>query len=108
MIARVWHGRIRSEDTDAYVRYIESTGLRDYRACHGNRGALMFVRPHGDEAEVFTISLWDSIDDIKAFAGDDISKARYYPEDHRYLLEFEERVRHFDAFGETDKLIANS
>ena len=106
MIARVWHGRIRAADADEYTRYIEATGLRDYRSCRGNRGALMLVRPNGDEAEVFTISIWESYDDIKAFAGADISKARYYPKDEQYLLEFEETVRHFDAVGEVDAIRA--
>lgn len=104
MIARVWHGRIRAKDADEYVRYIESTGLRDYRTCRGNRGALMLVRPNGEEAEVFTISLWDSYDDIAQFAGADISKARYYPKDEQYLLEFEETVRHFNTVGEIESL----
>ena len=42
MIARVWHGRIRVQDADEYVRYIESTGLRDYRSCQ------ICSRFHGD------------------------------------------------------------
>jgi heme-degrading monooxygenase HmoA len=106
VIARVWHGRIRAKDAAQYVRYIEGTGIRDYRSCRGNRGALMFVRPNGDEAEVFTISLWDSYDDIKAFAGADISKARYYPKDEQYLLELEETVQHFDAVGDVEAIKA--
>ena len=104
VIARVWHGRIRAKDANEYVRYIEGTGLADYRNCRGNRGAMMLVRPNGEEAEVFTISLWDSYDDIAQFAGADISKARYYPKDEQYLLEFEENVRHFDAVGEIEAL----
>ena len=104
MIARVWHGRVRSKHAQEYTHYIEGTGLRDYRACRGNRGALMLVRAHGDEAEVLTISLWDSVDNIKAFAGEDISKARYYPKDKEYLLELEEHVRHFDVVGELEAL----
>jgi heme-degrading monooxygenase HmoA len=107
VIARVWHGRIRAKDADEYVRYIESTGLRDYRSCRGNRGAMMLVRPNGDEAEVLTISLWDSYEDITAFAGVDISKARYYPKDEQYLLEFEETVRHFDAVGDVEAIKAS-
>ena len=106
MIARLWHGRIRAQDADEYVRYIESTGLRDYRSCRGNRGALMLVRPDGAEAEVFTLSLWDSYEDIKVFAGEDHSKARYYPKDEQYLLELEEHVRHFDAVGELEAVKA--
>ena len=106
MIARVWHGRIRAQDANEYVRYIEGTGLADYRSCRGNRGAMMLVRRSGEEAEVFTISLWDSYDDIAQFVGADISKARYYPQDEQYLLEFEETVRHFDAVGEIEALKA--
>jgi hypothetical protein len=106
VIARVWHGRIRAKDADEYVHYIEGTGLRDYRRCRGNRGALMFVRRDGGEAEVYTISLWDSYDDIAQFAGADISKARYYPKDEQYLLELEETVRHFDAVGEIESVTA--
>jgi heme-degrading monooxygenase HmoA len=107
MVARVWHGRIRRKDTDAYVRYIEATGLRDYRKCSGNRGALMLVRPNDDEAEVFTISLWSSLEDVKAFAGEDISKARYYPNDVQYLLELEETVQHFEMVGEIEAINAS-
>lgn len=107
MIGRIWHGRIRASDADEYVRYIAGTGLRDYRATLGNRGALMLVRPNGDEAEVYTISLWDSYDDIKRFAGDDYNRARYYPKDAEYLLEFEERVHHFEAFGELEALVSD-
>ncbi len=104
MIARVWHGRIRAQDTQEYIRYIEATGLRDYRSCAGNRGALMLTRANGPEAEVYTISLWDSIDAVRGFAGNDVAKARYYPEDKRYLLEFEETVQHFNVIGELEAL----
>jgi hypothetical protein len=107
MIARVWHGRIRANDADEYVRYIESTGLMDYRKCQGNLGALMLVRPNGDEAEVYTISFWQSYGNIKEFAGEDISKARYYPKDRDFLLEFEETVRHFNAVGDVDAMRAS-
>ena len=64
----------------------------------------MLVRPNSDEAEVFTLSLWDSYEAIKAFAGDDISKARYYPKDAQYLLEFEETVQHFDVVGDIEAI----
>ena len=108
MIVRVWHGRIRAKDADEYGRYIESTGLRDYRRCRGNRGAVMLIQPAGDEADVYTVSFWDSYEDIKAFAGDDVAKARYYPEDERYLLEFEPAVRHFDATGDAPRQATKS
>jgi heme-degrading monooxygenase HmoA len=97
MIARVWRGRIRAADLDAYRSYIARTGLADYRGTPGNRGAYMFTRVDGDIAHVVTLSLWDTIESITGFAGDDVTLARYYPEDERYLLDFPERVEHFDV-----------
>lgn len=97
MIARIWRGRIRACDVEDYRSYIAGTGLTDYRRTPGNRGAYMFTRVDGDIAHVVTLSFWDTIDSIADFAGDDITRARYYPEDERYLLEFPERVEHFDV-----------
>jgi hypothetical protein len=45
------------------------------------------------------VSLWDSIDAIRAFAGEPVERARYYDEDPRYLLEFEPTVSHYDVRG---------
>ena len=45
--------------------------------------------------EIITVSRWDSFDSIRGFAGDDIEKAVYYPEDERFLVERDDTVRHF-------------
>lgn len=47
----------------------------------------MLRRDSGERTEFVTFSLWDSFDSIRAFAGDDIETAVYYPEDERYLVE---------------------
>jgi len=95
LILRKWTGVIRSDDEDAYVDYIASTGLTDYGATPGNRGVQMLLRALGDgRSEVTTLSWWDSLDAIRGFAGDDIETARYYPEDDRYLLERPAHVEH--------------
>jgi heme-degrading monooxygenase HmoA len=96
MIARMWRGRLRACDVAEYERYIAHTGLKDYRATPGNRGAQMLTRKDGDVAYVITLSYWEDIESIRSFAGADVTKARYYPEDARFLLEFPERVEHFD------------
>lgn len=100
MIARMWQGRIRATDVDAYRGYIARTGLADYRSTPGNRGAEMLTRVDGEVGHVITLSFWDDLDSIRAFAGDDVTRARYYPEDERFLLEFPERVEHFETLGE--------
>lgn len=58
----------------------------------------MLLRDLGDgTTEVVTLSWWTSIEAIKAFAGEDHERARYYPEDDRYLLEKPEGVEHSDV-----------
>lgn len=95
MIARIWRGATRREDAAAYADYIEQTGLAEYRATPGNRGAWILQRDDGDRTEVITLSLWDSLDVVKGFAGDDISRAKFYPEDDRWLVERDLSVRHY-------------
>jgi heme-degrading monooxygenase HmoA len=97
MIARMWQGRIRASDVDEYRSYIAGTGLADYRATPGNRGAEMLTRIDGPIAHVITLSFWDSVESIRTFAGDDVTRARYYPQDAKFLLDFPERVEHFDV-----------
>ncbi|MGY1721299.1 hypothetical protein ACI8AG_19875 [Blastococcus sp. SYSU DS0552] len=98
MIARMWRGRVRTADRDAYVDYIEGTGMAEYRQTPGNRGAHMLTRDLGDgHTEVVTLSFWTDRDVIRGFAGEDIERAVFYPEDDRYLVEREETVTHFEV-----------
>ena len=97
MIARTWHGRVPASKADAYYAYLLRTGLADYRATPGNRGLLVQRRIEGDVAHFLLTTLWDSVDAIKRFAGDDYEAARYYPEDDDYLLEREPFVTHAEA-----------
>lgn len=99
MIARVWRGVVRRDDADAYVNYIVNTGMAEYRSTPGNQGAWMLRRDDGDRSEIVTFSLWDSRDSIRAFAGDDIDQAVFYPEDDHFLLERDLTVRHYDVVG---------
>ena len=95
MIARMWRGVVRRDDADAYVEYIVNTGMAEYRATPGNQGAWMLRRDDGDRSEIITFSLWDSGDSIRAFAGEDIDQAVFYPEDDRFLIERDLKVRHY-------------
>ena len=95
MIARIWRGATRREDAAAYAEYVRGTGIVEYKATPGNRGAWILQRDEGDRTEVITLSLWDSLDVVKGFAGDDVSRAKFYPEDDRYLVERDLSVRHY-------------
>jgi heme-degrading monooxygenase HmoA len=95
LIARIWRGWTRPEDTDAYAAYIQATGLAEYTAIPGNRGAYLLHRPDGDRTEFLAVSLWADLESISAFAGDDINAAVFYPEDDRLLIDRETTVNHY-------------
>ncbi|MGD8379196.1 MAG: hypothetical protein PVJ40_01610 [Gammaproteobacteria bacterium] len=97
MILREWRDRIPSAKADAYLDVLRSTGLRDLAATPGNRGNWVLYDRGPDVTEVVLVSLWDSEDSIRAFAGDDFGKARYYPEDDGYLIERPDRLRHYEV-----------
>ncbi|HET9436431.1 MAG TPA: hypothetical protein VFO50_06200 [Candidatus Limnocylindrales bacterium] len=96
MIARRWRGRVRGADFGAYLAYLERSGIEALRSTAGNAGVAVFR--HRDEAndsvEFEVVSYWRDFEDIRAFAGDDVSVARFFPEDDRYLIERELSVRH--------------
>jgi heme-degrading monooxygenase HmoA len=97
VIARNWHGRVPAGQADAYFAYLQRTGIPDYKSTPGNRGVYVFRRIECGEAHFLLTSLWESLDAIRAFAGDDLERARYYPEDTAYLLELEPKVTHYEV-----------
>ena len=76
---------------------MEHVAAPDSLGTPGNRGFSVLHRPDGEREEFLTISLWDSLDVIQAFAGEDIERAVFYPEDDRYLVEREPTVAHFEV-----------
>lgn len=100
MIARVWRGVVRRDDADEYAGYIRETGFSAYAETEGNRGAWMLRRDNGERTEFLTYSLWESYESIRAFAGEDIETAVYYPEDDRFLVERDEKVAHYEVVDE--------
>ena len=97
MIARIWRGITLAGKADAYVARLHETGLKDYANTPGNRGVTMLRRVQGEHCEIVLISLWDSMDALRAFAGENPERSVYYPEDENYLLEMEPLVRLYDV-----------
>jgi len=98
MIARMWRGWTRPEDSDAYLAYVERTGGRAARETPGNRGYYILRREDGDRTEFVTMSLWDSLDAIRAFAGDNLEVA-FYEDDDPFLVDRERFVTHYEIAG---------
>ncbi len=99
MIVRMWHGRVPTEKAAAYRAFLNARAIPDYQSVPGNLGVYILERPEGDVTHFITLTYWESLDAIRAFAGEDVEKAKYYPEDKDFLLEFEPRVVHYEVVG---------
>jgi len=97
VIARTWRGATKAQDGDAYVEYLERTGIHEYKATPGNKGVIALRRERDGLTEFFLVSLWDGWDAIKAFAGPQPEKAVFYPEDDRFLVERDNHVDHYEV-----------
>jgi heme-degrading monooxygenase HmoA len=99
MIARTWHGVVPAPRADEYYDYLLHTGIPDYQATPGNRGVYVLRRVEDGYAHFLLMTFWDSIEAIQAFAGEDIERARYYPQDEAFLVELEPHVTHYEVLS---------
>lgn len=99
MIIRMWHGRVSHDDAAAYRRFLLDRAIPDYQSVSGNIDVKILERRQEDATHFITMSAWESLSAIAAFAGDDLEKAKYYPEDEGFLLEFEPGVVHYEVVG---------
>ncbi len=97
MIARVWRGETLPQNAAEYLDYILETGVKELRAVDGNRGIYLLRRVGHDSTELVFISLWESMENIRKFAGPDVDKAVYFPKDKEFLLEVEPNVKHYEV-----------
>jgi len=97
MIARVWRGATLAEHADEYAAYVEETGMRGARELPGNRGTLVLRRVRGGYAEFETIMLFDKLENVSAFAGDELDMAVFFDEDDKYLVERDLEVKHYQV-----------
>jgi len=105
MIVRIWHGRTRLEDAEAYEAFMKTRAAPDYASVEGLRQLFFTRRDDETGAHFVLVTVWESMEAVKHFAGDDPAKAKYYPEDDKYLLEqeahsFNHQVFFTQAFGD--------
>ena len=98
MITRIWHGRTSAAKSDEYLNLMLTVAIPDYRSIPGNKGAYALRRIEDDTAHFLMVTFWESEDAVRAFAGDDISVAKYYSFDKRFLLELEPSSTHYETY----------
>ncbi len=76
---------------------MKRTGIRDLTGTKGNLGAWLLTREDGEITELSVISFWESKEAIERFAGKNIAKAVYYPEDYKYLFSLDPELVHYEV-----------
>lgn len=99
MIARMWHGVTPEAKASKYSDFLNARAIPDYRGVPGNLAVYILRRDEGDKTHFVTLTFWESLEAIKGFAGEPVDRAKYYPEDRDYLLEFEPKVQHWEVVG---------
>ena len=97
MIMRIWRGITSKEQADAYLEHLQQTALPALKDFKGQRGAWVLRRVHGDRCEFQLLSLWESLDAVRAFAGEEPERAVYFAEDDKFLLDMEPLVRLYEV-----------
>jgi len=97
MLMRIWRGITPEEQADAYLEHLQQTALPVLAEQKGQRGAWVLRRMQGGQCEFQVLSLWDSLKDLRAYAGKQPERAVYYDEDDKYLLDMEPLVRLYEV-----------
>ena len=99
-IMRLWHGEVAIDQADEYEQFMIDRAAPDYASVDGLL-KLYFQRRDEDEiAHFLLVTIWDSLESIKKFAGARPELARYYPQDDDFLLEKEKHASMYEIFYE--------
>ena len=96
MIARLWHGWTAPASAEKYETLLKTKVLPGIHRVSGYRGAYLLRRNDGDGVEFVTITLFESMDAVRAFAGSDHEVAVIEPEARKLLSRFDERSTHYE------------
>ena len=95
MIARLWHGWTTSANAPVYETLLREEVLPSIHRVAGYHGACLLRRQAGEEVEFVTLTLFDSLGAVRAFAGEDYELAVVPPEARRVLSRFDQRSVHY-------------
>ncbi|PHR74674.1 MAG: antibiotic biosynthesis monooxygenase [Lutibacter sp.] len=100
MIARIWKGRTKIEHLEEYTEFLKVRAIPDYKKTEGFAKLIFLKRTDNEFAYFNLVTFWENFEVIKNFAGKDFEKAKYYPEDKNYLIDFPKKVIHYEVFAE--------
>ena len=96
MIARLWHGWTTPENADPYENLLRHEMFPDIRRVEGSKGAYLLRRDAGKEVEFLTITLFESLDAVRRFAGENYQTAVLHPKAHALLSRYDAKSEHYE------------
>ena len=102
MIARLWTAKVARAQAPAYADHLKNQVLPALRKVDGYAGAKLLERETTDGVEIVVITLWQSLDSIRKFAGSDLEQAVVSDEIAPLLLQYDRQVRHYEVVVEDD------
>ena len=97
-IMRLWRGKVPLVKADEYEKFMVERAAPDYSSVKGLINLYFQRKNEQSHAEFLLVTIWDSMESIKMFAGDNPELAKYYPEDDNFLLEKEKTTPMYDIF----------
>jgi heme-degrading monooxygenase HmoA len=97
MIARIWRGRAEGANAAAYHRHFTETVVPELKALAGHEGAWLLRREVEGQTEFLAVTLWESLDAIRAFAGAAVETAIVEPQARAVLSNFDDFARHYEV-----------
>ena len=99
MIVRAWRGYAPPMAADAYSRHLLGTVRPQLERLPGFRGLYLLSRRLPNEVEYEVLTMWESMDAIRAFAGEHVERAVVEPEAAAVLTRFDQEVRHYEVMA---------
>jgi uncharacterized protein len=96
-ILRMWKARATPERAPAYIRHATTKVFPVLGRIEGHRGAYLLRRSLGASVELTVLTLWDSMDAVRRFAGAQPDKAVVEPDARAALADFDESVTHYEV-----------
>jgi len=100
MIVRAWRGRAAADNPEGYPAHFRGKVLPELRRVDGFRGASLLRAPHTEGVEFLVLTRWQSMAAIRAFAGDEVSRAVVEPGAVAALVDFDKTVTHYELVDE--------
>jgi heme-degrading monooxygenase HmoA len=97
VIARTWRGWSSAAEAPAYLAHLETATFPALGGIDGFEGSYVLRRDVDGEVEFLVVTLWSSLDAVRAFAGDDHERAVVPLEAERVLARFDPAVTHYEV-----------